>query len=82
MLSSTLIFAFLGVVGQIPGPGRFLVLVSMVCGSPPIHPPSRYQMFRLALILDVTSLMARAKRAGPRGSPCWTPVAESGLKFP
>jgi len=59
-----------------------LALVSIVCGFPPIHPSSRYQMFRSALILDVTSLMTRAKRAGPRGSPCCTPVAESRLKFP
>ena len=59
-----------------------VALVSTVCGSPPIHPSSRYQMFRSALILDVTSWMARAKRAGPRGLPCCTPVAESRLKFP
>ena len=44
-----------------------VALVSMVCGSPPIHPSSRYKMLRSALILDVTSWVARAKRAGPRG---------------
>jgi len=59
-----------------------VALMSMVCGSPPIQPSSRYQMFRSALILDVTSWMARVKRAGPRGSPCYTLVAESRLTFP
>jgi len=58
-----------------------VVLLSMVRGSPPIQPASRYQMFRLALTLDVTSEMAKVKRAGSRGSPCFTPVAESRLKF-
>jgi len=51
-------------------------------GSPPMHQSSRYQMFRSSLILDVTSWIARAKRAGPRGSPCCTPVTEPRLKFP
>jgi len=59
-----------------------VALVSTACGSPPIHPSSRYQMFRSALILHDTSWMARVKRAGLRGSPCCTPVAESRLKFP
>jgi len=46
------------------------------------HPSSRYQIFRSGLILDVSSWMARVKRAGPMGSPCCTPVTESRLKFP
>jgi len=45
-------------------------LLSTVCGSPPIRPSSRYQRFRSDLTSDVTPWMARAKRAGPRVSPC------------
>ena len=57
-------------------------LLSTVCGSPPIHPSSRYQTFRSDLTSGVTPWMARAKRAGPRGSPFCTPVAESRRKSP
>jgi len=57
-------------------------LLSTVCGSPSIHPSSRYQSFRSDLTLDVTLWMARAKRAWPRGYTCCTPVAESRLNSP
>jgi len=65
--------------------GPFLMmaaLLSTFCGLPPIHPSSSYQTFRSDLTSDVTLWMVRAKRAGPRGSPCCTPVAASRRKSP
>jgi len=56
-------------------------LLSTVYGSLLIH-PSRYQTFRSDLTSDVTPWMVRTKRAGPRRSPCHTPVAESRQNSP
>ena len=57
-------------------------LLSTVCGSPPMQSSPRYQTFRSDLTSDVTPWMARAKRAGPGGPPCCTPVAEWKQKSP
>ena len=40
---------------------------------PPIVPSSRYQMFNSEERLSTNGCNDRLNKAGPSGSPCWTP---------
>jgi len=50
--------------------------------GPPILASSKYQMFRSLWPACEMSLMARAKKSGPRGSSCYTPLANGMVKSP
>ena len=45
--------------------------------SPPIVPSSKYQMLTSEDMVVTSDWMAKLNKAGPKGSPCCTPVAES-----
>ena len=44
--------------------------------SPPIVPLSKYQMLNSEERVVASDWMAKLNKAGPKGSPCCTPVAE------